>query len=793
MSFHAIIRLNENGRLLCAAKSEETGDDEMPEIKERINSYQPLWGSWYNDAYIGGSSSAMLFRLRQDRDGERLYSAVAVIPAIYTGGLPETRIEREQFIDQQKALASREIKEMYSLRGKPYLVQCLADKQINIYDGNKGLIGYDLLLQTELYGSLRSYLNESGPLSARAVSILAVQLATALRSLHSAGLLHGRLSPDCLQIDRGGNYILGGYGLLSRTIPQGASAAAGVAYMAPEVWAAGRSTTACTVASDIFSYGMTLYYLLNNNSLPLVPVGGALKDEEDAIYSRLNGRGFPEPVNGSKELKAVVMRCLAYDPSARFGSFDEVLAALSFGDRTEAVMPAAPYPAPEAPETVSPDSVEYDKVYEEEDEEKKDLKYNSRLKTMALIIFAVLIVFMTAMILIMLFVFKKEHENSSSVQRETTTVIAVDDSKEELPSATTTTTTTTEAESAPDPNELQIPGKLEHLRSRFITNAGTSVTAVETRYGPGGKYGVIKGFTIPTGTKVDIYAEEIDPETLDTWGFLTYDNTRCWVNEKYMSEIVEPDEIAFQRTMFVNTQEDKLTLRVGPGYDHDIILEIDMYEDVDVYAEKYLSAENETWCYVTYKKKWGWVNGQYLGNMADKDKATETEPPETAPPVTEPPTIPADVTEGNPFTLSYATTTLYEDLVSYSARYAVDGNSATCWSEGSPGSGIDESITIATEDGSEVEINTIYIANGILKSEKSFYNNNRVRECEIVFSDGRYVEIELNGEYSEQPCRINLNEAVSTSSITIIIKSVYSGEKYDDTCISEISAAYIPR
>ena len=104
----------------------------MPDINERINSYQPLWGSWYNDAYIGGSSAAMLFRLRQDIDGERRYSAVTVIPAIYTSGLPETRFEREQFIDQQKALASREIKEMYSLRGKPYLVQCLADKQISI-------------------------------------------------------------------------------------------------------------------------------------------------------------------------------------------------------------------------------------------------------------------------------------------------------------------------------------------------------------------------------------------------------------------------------------------------------------------------------------------------------------------------------------------------------------------------------------------------------------------------------------------------------------------------------------
>ena len=767
----------------------------MPDINERINSYQPLWGSWYNDAYIGGSSSAMLFRLRQDIDGERRYSAVTVIPAIYTSGLPETRFEREQFIDQQKALASREIKEMYSLRGKPYLVQCLADRQVNIYDGNRGLIGYDLLLQTELYGSLRSYLNESGPLSARAVDILAVQLATALRSLHSAGMLHGRLSPDCLQIDRGGNYILGGYGLLSRTIPQGASAAAGVAYMAPEVWAAGRSTTACTVASDIFSYGMTLYYLLNNNSLPLVPAGAALKDEEEAIYSRLNGRGFPEPANGSKELKAVVMRCLAYDPAARFKSFEEVLGALSYGERTEAVIPAAPPPTPETPEAVYPERIEYEEEYEEEDNEKKELKYNSRLKTMALIIFAVLIVFMTAMILIMLFVFKKEHESSSSMPRETTAPIAVDTSEEELPTktTTTTTTTTTEAESAPDPNELQIPSKLEHLKSRYITNARTSVTAVETRYGPSGEYGVIKDFTIPTGTKVDIYAEEIDPDTLDTWGFLTYDNTRCWVNEKYMSEIVEPDEIAFQRTMFVNTQNDKLTLRVGPGYDYDIILEIDMYEDVDVYGEKYLSAENETWCYVTYKKKWGWVNAQYLGNMADKDKATETEPPETAPPETEPPTIPADVTEGNPFTLSYASSTLYEESTSYSSKYAIDGNSMTCWCEDANGSGIDESITILTEDGSEVDINTVYIANGILKSEKSFYNNNRVKECEIVFSDGRYVEVELNGEYSEQPCRINLNETVSTSSIQIIIKSVYRGEKYDDTCISEISAAYIPR
>lgn len=119
----------------------------------------------------------------------------------------------------------------------------------------------------------------------------------------------------------------------------------------------------------------------------------------------------------------------------------------------------------------------------------------------------------------------------------------------------------------------------------------------------------------------------------------------------------------------------------------------------------------------------------------------------------------------------------------YTPGNIVDGKNNTIWAEGVDGSGVDENIILRFDKDKIVK--KIFIINGSAKSEKLYYANNRVREVRLDFSNGESKIVNLNdGILGEQ--EIDLGEGIKTSYIKVTILSVYSGEKYDDTCISEI-------
>lgn len=120
----------------------------------------------------------------------------------------------------------------------------------------------------------------------------------------------------------------------------------------------------------------------------------------------------------------------------------------------------------------------------------------------------------------------------------------------------------------------------------------------------------------------------------------------------------------------------------------------------------------------------------------------------------------------------------------YGPHNVLDSSLTTCWAEGDSGSG--QGCYIKLYGDEIVTVNKIEIVNGYSKSEELFYKNNRVKELRISFSDGTEKNIILSGEFSEQPNHIILDEPIQTTYIKFEIISVYKGNLYDDTCISEI-------
>ncbi len=164
-----------------------------------------------------------------------------------------------------------------------------------------------------------------------------------------------------------------------------------------------------------------------------------------------------------------------------------------------------------------------------------------------------------------------------------------------------------------------------------------------------------------------------------------------------------------------------------------------------------------------------------------------TNPPATAPP---PMTEAYDPVDLIPSFSTASSSSVLKPVYSGNKKYTyeafktLDDDHSTCWCEGAKDSGVGEYITLHAER--KQRLDEIIIYNGLCTDEELFYKNCRIKECKIEFSDGTSTNAILSGEYSEQPSKVKLTDTVDTEYIKITILSTYSGNKYSDTCVSEI-------
>lgn len=119
----------------------------------------------------------------------------------------------------------------------------------------------------------------------------------------------------------------------------------------------------------------------------------------------------------------------------------------------------------------------------------------------------------------------------------------------------------------------------------------------------------------------------------------------------------------------------------------------------------------------------------------------------------------------------------------YPALYVLDDNITTAWVEGVDGDGIGEWIKFKSSINQNVS--GIMIINGYVKSHDLYYANNRIKRILVELSDNTIIEKDLNDNTFDYQT-IKFKQPVDVKSIKITILEVYLGNKYNDTCISEI-------
>ncbi len=161
---------------------------------------------------------------------------------------------------------------------------------------------------------------------------LAYDIAEAIDKAHKGKLIHRDIKPENIFYDPFSEcYKLGDFGIAKET-PDGMASTVAFTkgYGAPEV--VGTLEDRYDQTADIYSFGMSLYVLMNEIRFP------GSSNYRPNIHQYTQGYVPPEPVNGSEEFARIVLKMISFDPDDRYQSMEAVindLDKLKYGHRVK--------------------------------------------------------------------------------------------------------------------------------------------------------------------------------------------------------------------------------------------------------------------------------------------------------------------------------------------------------------------------------------------------------------------------------------------------------------------------
>ena len=292
---------------------------------EYYKRYEPFFGEWRIKRFIGAGSYGRVFEIERRDEFDTVYTGAlkaVTIPASQ-GELDEILADgmdmngaSTYFRDYVKEL-NREIALMSKLKGHSNIVSYEDHKMFPHEDG----VGWDILIRMELLTPITSLLRENRTFPRRKVIQLGMDLCKALEICQRYNIIHRDIKPANIFISETEDFKLGDFGVARiASASTGASTRAGtVNYMAPEVFRGEKYTSNV----DIYSLGLVMYQLLNNNRMPLYPPYPqpiTPSSRERAQAQRLSGAALPPPANAGGRLAEIVLKACAPDPAQRYDS-----------------------------------------------------------------------------------------------------------------------------------------------------------------------------------------------------------------------------------------------------------------------------------------------------------------------------------------------------------------------------------------------------------------------------------------------------------------------------------------
>lgn len=293
-----------------------------------------VFGNWVILREIGRGSFGTVYVVGH-QDDHSFTSALKVITVPHDEA--EVRIARDEGMDYQELSQhfhgivreiEQEFKLMFQVKGSGHVV-AYEDHKVETHKDPYGreLLGWDILIRMELLTPLLDWAYEH-PMSRKDIIRLGIHLCTALEMCQSHGILHRDIKPENIFVSKTGDFKLGDFGV-ARTMEKtmsGMSKKGTYNYMAPEVY----KGEDCNFKADVYSVGIVMYRLLNNNRLPFLPAAPqpvTRMDREQALARRMKAERLPLPHYAQDTLGEIVIKAADYDAARRYtpGEMRQVL------------------------------------------------------------------------------------------------------------------------------------------------------------------------------------------------------------------------------------------------------------------------------------------------------------------------------------------------------------------------------------------------------------------------------------------------------------------------------------
>ena len=290
---------------------------------EEDNDSETVFNSWHIGRLIGEGSFGKVFEIERQGCGETCKAALKIITVPRNENellsLLEDGID-EDSIDGYLMSLVNDIVSHYALaskfKGSDNIVSC---DEFQIIP-HKGKTGWDILIRMELLIPLTDHIQAlEKPFSRKEVIRLGIDICSALELCQKYSVIHRDIKPENIFVTQDHRFKLGDFGVACTFEDTGMVRQGAMSYMAPEIYK-GESYGA---EVDIYSLGIVMYRLLNNNRLPFLPKHPSnitFRDREEAIKKRLTGEVFPNPVNADTTLTKVVLKACEYKPENRYSS-----------------------------------------------------------------------------------------------------------------------------------------------------------------------------------------------------------------------------------------------------------------------------------------------------------------------------------------------------------------------------------------------------------------------------------------------------------------------------------------
>ena len=309
------------------------------------------WDEWKCVKLLGHGAFGKVYEIQKEVLGITEYAAVKVlsvpesqeeIDALYSKGHDFATISTH-FKEYLKDIVN-EYSIMLDLKSHANVVYCEEVRYIPHEDG----IGWDVFIKMELLKSLDKVVGNE--YNEENVIQLGKDLCNALIYCEKKHIIHRDIKPQNIFISESGSYKLGDFGVAKISDKTATGTTTGTyEYMAPEVFKIQQYGSRV----DVYSLGLVMYWMMNQKCTPFLPLPPQIpsaRDKESARLRRMNGEKLPAPVNGSEQLKSIVLKACAYDQKDRYQSAREMLEALqNINSQTPPPPPPLPGVGPPPP------------------------------------------------------------------------------------------------------------------------------------------------------------------------------------------------------------------------------------------------------------------------------------------------------------------------------------------------------------------------------------------------------------------------------------------------------------